>query len=275
MSLHIMIMVDGVNKYTKLMTISFLDCKKYYKELPHQVEAVTYLGEILLKTPARARLGLSTPVSWINISDEHLIWLQRQISPKTINKFASLWRADKRAPINKHINYFSQRDNKINWAISCNSSSHSMYTDFILRKFGKPGLNTDDEFVRRVYSGKYGKYSRNNSASWDIVHRVCRSFGVYCKYSNRGKLALIQEIKRNGISCTNIYHKGTGRRTRAGGHVICVVDYDKDKGFLFYDPWGSKPSNGYINKTQGVYWMTNNEFSWRHQGIHTEFVKLV
>ena len=268
MSLHIMIMVDGVNKYTKLMTISFLDCKKYYKELPHQVEAVTYLGEILLKTPARARLGLSTPVSWISISDEHLIWLQRQISPKTINKFASLWRNKYK----KQVEYYSQRDNKTLPYTSCNSSSHAMFVDFILENvLGKPGLGGDDEYVRRVYSGKYGRYGKNNSVSWDVQVRVVRSFGVRARYSNKGKAALIYQLTKRGlVAPANFRHKG-GINSSYGGHVVLITDYDKKKGFLIYDPFGTRMPD-YKIKNKGIYWMSEREFNKRWQGLFTEYL---
>ena len=250
------------------MTISLVDCKKYYKNLPHQRQAVEYLGELLFKTPAKKRLGLTTYVDWIDLDDSDLVWLQRQISPKTLNKFAAVWRN----ALGKKVDYFSQRDNKILPYTSCNSSSHAMFVDFILENvLGKPGLVGDDEYVRRVYSGKYGRYGKNNSVSWDIQVRVVRSFGIRARYNNKGKAALIYQITKRGlVAPTNFRHKGPAHRSY-GGHVTLATDYDKKKGFLIYDPYGTRMPD-YRVKDKGIYWMSEAEFNKRWQGLFTEYL---
>lgn len=258
--------------------IQLIDCKTFFKNLPHQIIAIDYLGELLLKTPAASKLHLINKQDWIKLNDVDLIWLQKQITLSTLSRFAVLYRSDSKSSLDSiKTKYFSQRDNKINWAVSCNSSSHAMYVDYFLRLNGRPGLSNDDDFISRVYSNKYGSYGRNNSLSWDLVHRVCYSFGVHCKYVNFTKKLLIHSLlKDNYITCVNIFHKGLSRSSRSGGHVIVLADYLPDtKQFLVYDPWGSQPSNNYLNKSNGIYYMPESEFDWRWQGIYTEFIKMI
>ena len=255
--------------------INLLDVKKYYKELPHQRDAVFYLGEKLLSTPAAEKLNLRAEMDWIDSEDEDLEWLQRQLEippASTLHKFTELWRADKIPSVNSQAKYFSQRDNKIKPYVSCNSSSHAMFCDYVLRtKLGQEGFASDDTYVCRVYSGKYGTYGSNNSLSWDIQIKVCKSFGVKAQYSNKGKQALIREITENeGICPLNIFHRGAKPSNRSGGHVVVAVDYDPVKGFKIFDPFGSYPPT-YSNKKNGTYWLPEKEFNWRFQGIFTKF----
>ena len=255
------------------MTISFLDVKKYYKGEEHQEEAVSYIGDLLLTTPVKDILGLQSSLDWINLEDKYLEWLQRQIGPLTLDKFTMLWRAPKVVPsIEEQVKYFSQRDNKILPYTSCNSSSHAMFADFILRNvLKKEGLHTDDEYVKRIYSGKYGIYGKNNSMSWDIQMNCLRSFGIKAKYNNQGKGALINQLEGNMVAPLNIWHKGTSKSNRGGGHVVCCIDYNVDKGFLIYDPYGTRPP--YYNKpNHGTYWLNDAEFNWRYQGLFTEYL---
>lgn len=259
------------------MTILLTNVKKYYKEERHQIEACKYLGRLLLKTPSRIRLGLRSELDWLECSDKELEWLQNQISNKTLYKFAELWRNKVITP-SQHINelkkvkYFSQRDNYILPYVTCNSSAHSMFLDYILRyKLGKDGLTDDKEFIKRVFSGKYGTYGRNPSVSWDIQSNVCRSYGVNAKYTNKGKNALIRDLTDNNlIAPINIYHYGSSRRNRRGGHVVVAVDFDNKKGFLIYDPYGSRPPS-YHNTSNGIYWMSLSEFNFRFQGLYTKY----
>lgn len=256
--------------------IDLLDVKEYYKDLDHQNTAIAYLGEILLTTPSKERLDLRTNNDWLEKSDEDLVWLQKQLSlgeQTTLKHFAQLWRMDKLPTVESQAKYFSQRDNKIKPYVSCNSSSHAMFCDYILRnRLGKAGFTGDDEYVSRVYSGKYGRYGSNNSVSWDIQIRVCNSFGVKAKYSNEGKQALIGELVEKGnIAPVNIYHYGTKPSSRRGGHVIVAIDYDKTKGFYISDPFGTRPPT-YKEKWKGGYWLAEREFNWRWQGIFTKFI---
>lgn len=257
--------------------ISLVDVKKYYKELPHQKEAVEFLGALLLKTPAKNRLHLIYKDSWVKLEDSELQWLQSQISNRTLEKFTALWRIDLIESVEDQLEHYSQINNPILPYTSCNSSSHAMFTDYCLEtKAKKPGLNGDNEFVRRVYSGKYGTYGRNNSVSWDIQIRVVRSFGINARYSNKGKNALIYELtNQNMVAPTNFRHKG-GLRNSYGGHVVVAADYDPKKGFLIYDPFGYRmPNYTKQEEGQGIYWMSDREFDARWQGLFTQYVGLL
>lgn len=257
------------------MSLSFLNVKKYYQPEvnPHQLEAVSYIGDLLLTTPVKSILNLNTNTDWVNLDDKYLEWLQRQIGPLTLNKFKTLWRSKKVVPtVEEQVKYFSQRDNKILPYVSCNASSHAMFADFILTSIlNKEGLTNDDEYVSRVYSGKYGTYGKNNSLSWDVQMNVLRSFGIKAKYNNQGKAALIKYLEGDMIAPINIWHRGTSRATRAGGHVCVAVDYLKGKGFFIFDPFGTRPP--YYNETsKGTYWMTESEFDFRFQGLFTQYL---
>ena len=247
--------------------INLTDVKKYYKGLPHQVEAVHYLGNLLLRTPAKKRLNLSNPESWLRCTNYDLNWLQRQISNDTLENFADIWRNK----IDVKPTYFSQLDNPIKPYVTCNSSSHAMYTDYYLRKGGKEGLGSDNEFVKRVFDAKYGgKNFKNPSVVWDIQVNVCRSFGIDMRYYWDGNLKKLQQELKKGVSCINIYHKGNSKATRGGGHVILAIDYVPGRGYLVADPFGSRRGN-YTDRNNGFYWISESEFSWAWQGCRTVF----
>ena len=257
-----------------MSTLELKNVPTHFRGAAHQIEAVRWLGKILIKTPAQERLKLTTPTSWINRKESDLEWLQRQISKPTLDKFTSLWRAEETvSTYESHLTHFSQLNNPILPYTSCNSSSHAMFTDYILRnKLDKPGLGNDIEFVKRVYSGNYGTFGRNNSVSWDIQIRVCKSFGVNSEYSNSGKQSLINEVtNRNSVAPTNFRHKGTISNPN-GGHVVVIADYEAGKGFLIYDPYGFRMPNYTRQKEgEGIYWMTEQEFDARWQGLFTLF----
>jgi len=72
--------------------ISLKDVKKYYKGLPKQKQAVEYLGNLLLQTPAKSKLDLKSNTDWVTVSDNKLDWLQAQVSDYTLTKFTDIWR---------------------------------------------------------------------------------------------------------------------------------------------------------------------------------------
>lgn len=75
--------------------ILLINAKEFYTGSSSQKEAVEFLGQLLLNSPAKDRLNLKTKDDWINLSDEALEWLQRQISNITLNKFAYIYRGKK------------------------------------------------------------------------------------------------------------------------------------------------------------------------------------
>lgn len=256
--------------------IQLTDVKKYYKELPHQKRAIEFLGNLLLKTPAKDRLELDDNLEWITLEDSALQWLQRQIGNQTLETFAILYRGEVQSNYKEQIEYYSQLDNKILPYTSCNSSAHAMFVNHVLIKLGKPGLGGDDEYVKRVYSGKYGTYGRNNSVSWDIQQNVVRSFDIKSKYVSGDRAGFISQVNEsNIITPTNFAHKGP-TRSPYGGHVVCVAQYDVKKGYLLYDPYGTRMPD-YKNQTRdgGIYWMSEREFNSRWQSIWTKYLGVV
>lgn len=250
--------------------IKLVDVKRYYKNLPHQQEAVRYLGGLLLKTPAADSLDLNDEDDLLTLEDEDLVWLQKQISHATLAKFAEIWRNE--IPSLEPI-YFSQRDNSIKPYVTCNSSSHAMLTDYYLRASGRKGLSNDETYLRRVFGGKYGRYGSNPSVSWDIQERVAKSFGIGVKYHWDSNEKALREELENGVSCVNIYHKGNNSRNRGGGHVILAVDYSPEKGYFVFDPFGYRCGH-YTKSNVGKYWIPQSEWDWRWQGCRTKFIGL-
>lgn len=255
--------------------ILLTDAKKYYKNLAHQIQAIEYLGDLLLDTPASSKLKLKASKDWINLEDKDLIWLQQQVSPETINKFGILYRGAVVSIPSIQLKHYSQLNNYRNQYNSCNSSSHAMFVDYVLRVHNKQGLKNDDEYLQKVYSGKYGVYGTNSSVSWDVQCNVVRSYGIKCKYISGNKVELIKNITElNLVAPANFAHKGSLQST-GGGHVVVLADYDKVKGFLIYDPYGKRMPD-YTNQKEGegIYWMSEKEFDIRHQGIWTQFLGL-
>jgi len=195
--------------------------------------------------------------------DQALAYLDEAIDLAVLETMRRIWR--------KHFTYFSQRDNLINPYVSCNSSSHAMLVDFMLRKNRRGSLANDNEYVSKVYSGNYGTYGKNNSVSWDIQMKVVGSYGIKCRYNNKGKEALISYLHKGYIAPANFKHKGR-LKSPFGGHVAVVVDFDEDRGFLIADPFGS-PMPTYVNHECGYYWMSEKEFDARTQGLFTEVIE--
>jgi hypothetical protein len=103
-----------------------------------------------------------------------------------------------------------------------------------------------------------------------------RSFGIKSKYISGDKTGLIQQVNQfNLITPTNFAHKGDIRNPH-GGHVCAVAQFDSKKGFLIYDPYGSRMPD-YSNQTSdgGIYWMSDAEFNKRWQNIWTKYLGLV
>ena len=230
------------------MTIKLLDVKKYYKGIPHQKIAVSFLHEILLNTPAKERLGLSTQKTFLELSDDRIEWLQRQLEgTSTLNKFAELWRADSIDTENTSevvAKIFSQRDNSILPYVTCSSSSHASYVDYLYRKWGKEGLSSDEEYLKKVFSGKYSRVgsSRNKSIYWEVHDSVLKDYGINSKYIWNGDLnGLKKEVEKNGASVINIFHKGTSRSNRGGGHVVLATQFHPNGAVDILDPFGERP----------------------------------
>lgn len=255
--------------------ISLTDAKKYYKSLAHQIVAIEYLGDLLLVTPAAKKLNLKSNKDWIELKEEDLVWLQKQLSVSTVDKFGVLFRGGVVATPEYQLKHYSQLNNYRNQYNSCNSSSHAMFTNYILLVNNKKGLTGDDEYLKRVYSGKYGIYGTNSSVSWDVQCNVVRSYGINCKYISGDKAGLIKQITElNLVAPVNFAHKGP-LNSPSGGHVTVAADYDKAKGFLIYDPYGYRmPDYTKQKEGEGIYWMTEKEFNARHQGIWTKYLGL-
>jgi hypothetical protein len=154
--------------------------------------------------------------------------------------------------------YFSQRDNFTMPHRTCNSSTHAMYCDWLLRVIGKFGLETDDGYLRKIIkNGTDTIYHEAHTA-------VIKEYGFSTKWNTDRDWAFVMALLDAGfpVPC-NILHRGT-RKAPKGGHIIMLVGR-KDGVLLAHDPYGTLAS-GY-SATNGKHsQISESEFRDRWQG---------
>ena len=153
--------------------------------------------------------------------------------------------------------YYSQRDNRRQWRRTCNSSSNAMYTNWLLRACGKPGLNGDNDFLNKVLS-------IGDSIYHGIQTQVVRQYGFKTKWMTDRDLPFVKELLSKGfvVPC-NIKHLGSDSRPH-GGHVLALIGY-KDGVFTAHDPWGTLESR-YSNHNGAYSKISESTFKKRWQG---------
>jgi uncharacterized protein YvpB len=270
-----------------MTTILLINAKKYYKELPHQKEAVEYLGNLLLNTPAKQRLSLKTKTDWIKSDDKWLEWLQNQISSNTLEKFASIWRQDVKAenaephpPSDKVIEqarkqvYYIQLDNNRKPYSVCNSVAHAMLLKYMLPKALPNDRNADQVYVNKVLSGAFGRKGyRNPSIYWDVQSNGMKYYGLNTRINtSHDRPALESQVSKGIPTPVNISYKSSG-------HVICLVGVDATH-FDVFDPYGEMDyvSGRYIRYTNvefnsGKYRVSKAGFYRRWQSVFTQVIQ--
>jgi hypothetical protein len=229
--------------------------KEYYKGLTHQIKAVTWL-EATLKVNGYGNIKI------LELPKESAIRLEKLLSKNTMACFVDMWRDDVEDVYNPV--YFSQIDNKILPYTTCNSSSNAV----LLATMKKGSIKNDDEYVTRVFSGKYGyKGERNPSIYHDLHTRVLASYGLNTIWmTDRNIKAVLMAIKSHPI-VVNILHKGLIGSNLGGGHVICLVK--QENGVLtVFDPYGlyNWKTGEYRVGAKGVYTVSVDLFLKRWQG---------
>jgi len=255
--------------------VNLADVPKYYTREEHQVNAVTFLGEVLLDTPAKERLHLKTATDWIKLSSSDLDWLHKQISIETLTTFTRIWRhltaveaeEDKETQAGLVEYYESQLDSPINKHVVCNSVSHwMMYCS--IKDVNKPV----DEYVRRVMRGEFGRGSaKNPSIYWDVHTKGLRAYDLQTRINSSGNFSkAIAQSEKGILTPTNICHRGHINNQR-GGHVVCLAGMDGDK-IKIFDPYGEL---NYITgvsdlSKKGIYSVSKGNFLKRWQGVFCE-----
>ncbi len=176
---------------------------------------------------------------------------------RQIDRLTQYLPAGKTLNLDVKTKYFSQRDNYTQADRTCNSSSNAMYVDWLSRVTGKPGLDSDDEYLRKVIP------IGDSPQHW-VQTKVIEGYGFKTKWMTDKDLPFVKDLIKAGFPVVvNILHKGSIRKP-SGGHVIMLIDL-KDGDWIAHDPWGTLTSQYKVHK--GEYSrISEKEFQCRWQG---------
>ncbi|WP_228008522.1 C39 family peptidase [Microcystis aeruginosa] len=153
--------------------------------------------------------------------------------------------------------YFSQRDNYRDAHRTCNSSSNAMYLDWLLRMIGKPGLDSDDGYLKKVFS-------IGDSPDHSVQTKAIKLYGFNTKWMTDRDTPFVEDLVEAGFPVVvNILHKGPITNP-SGGHIIMLID-QKAEDWIAHDPWGTLTSQ--YKEHKGEYSrISKQEFNARWQG---------
>ena len=153
--------------------------------------------------------------------------------------------------------YFSQRDNYRDAHRTCNSSSNAMYLDWLLRMIGKPGLDSDDGYLKKVLS-------IGDSPDHSVQTKAIKQYGFNTKWMTDRDTPFVEDLVEAGFPVVvNILHKGPITNP-SGGHIIMLID-QKAEDWIAHDPWGTLTSQ--YKEHKGEYSrISKQEFNARWQG---------
>ncbi|MDB9414853.1 C39 family peptidase [Microcystis aeruginosa] len=153
--------------------------------------------------------------------------------------------------------YFSQRDNYRDAHRTCNSSSNAMYLDWLLRMIGKPGLDSDDGYLKKVFS-------IGDSPDHSVQTKAIKQYGFNTKWMTDRDTPFVEDLVEAGFPVVvNILHKGPITNP-SGGHIIMLID-QKAEDWIAHDPWGTLTSQ--YKEHKGEYSrISKQEFNARWQG---------
>lgn len=195
-------------------TVDISQVSKYYKQLPHQIEALNYLKS----------QGVDT--------DKLLL--------QTV--------------IDLPVPYYSQRDNSTRPYQTCNMTCVAMILEYFFQqeKLKKDGLfarlrkkaieekKQIEDLLTADITKNYGNDAIYNHA---VISRVLQEFGVRSIFNVKTPFSEIKEALRKGNPC--IY---SGKFTRSG-HIVVIRGYDDTtKQWIVNDPFGEYTPNGYVSK---------------------------
>ena len=153
--------------------------------------------------------------------------------------------------------YFSQRDNYTQPHRTCNSSSNAMYLDWLLRVTGKPGLDNDDGYLRKVFA-------KGDTTVHSVQTKIVEGYGFKTQWMTDGDLPFVKDLVDTGFPVpVNILHRGSIARPK-GGHIIVLIGR-KNGYWIAHDPYGTLESNYKVHN--GAYSrISEKEFKARWQG---------
>ena len=176
---------------------------------------------------------------------------------RQIDRLTKYLPASKTLNLDVKTKYFSQRDNYRDAGRTCNSSSNAMYLDWLCRVIGKPGLDGDNGYLRKVFS------IGDSPQHW-VQTKAINAYGFRTKWMTDKDTLFIKDLVKAGFPVVvNILHKGSIRNP-SGGHIIMLIDR-KEEDWIAHDPWGTLKSHYQVHK--GEYSrISEKEFNARWQG---------
>lgn len=227
--------------------------QKYYKNLKHQTEAILWLQQKLYDN------GYGT-IDLLNLSGDCAVLLERKLSQTTLQIFNDMWHNYTRQP----VPYYSQLDNSIKPYVTCNSSANAMLLKSCLPDALPQG---DDEYVRKVMSGMFGRENTKNPSIYHEVHtKALRYYGLHTDWRVGLTKEKIRELIKRQPLVVNIWHKGD-ITAPTGGHVIVLTELN-DVFLTVHDPYGmfNWKTGQYNHQIEGIYSVNLDNFMKRSQG---------
>ena len=224
-------------------SIQFFDVLQYYRKMPHQDEALTWLqqqlpADLLAEfarrwrsnpTPAPApTLPQTVAAIAANTVGSTNVTPTVQVQPQTTDT------------VQLKVPYLSQLDNTLDPHGTCNVTSASMCMAYL----GHPirnaqNLQIEDELNQYCYD-----HGLDRHVPGDIA-KVIRAYGYKDDFQPDAKWGDVKKWLAGGNPCI-VHGWFTG-----SGHIIAIIGYNK-KGWIVHDPYGEWYPEGYDTNRSGA-----------------------
>ncbi|GBE74492.1 hypothetical protein myaer87_17190 [Microcystis aeruginosa NIES-87] len=238
------------------------DRQRYYDkacQVIKQLPSTPLHTEELAAQPetGKAARESSDQVSKVEVVKESPLKHANPAVQRQIDRLTQYLPSGKTLNLETKTRYFSQRDNYRDAHRTCNSSSNAMYLDWLLRMIGKPGLDSDDGYLKKVFS-------IGDSPDHSVQTKAIKQYGFNTKWMTDRDTPFVEDLVEAGFPVVvNILHKGPITNP-SGGHIIMLID-QKAEDWIAHDPWGTLTSQ--YKEHKGEYSrISKQEFNARWQG---------
>lgn len=238
------------------------DRQRYYDkacQVIKQLPSTPLHTEELATKPetGKAATESSDQVSKVEVVKESPLKHANPAVQRQIDRLTQYLPSGKTLNLETKTRYFSQRDNYRDAHRTCNSSSNAMYLDWLLRMIGKPGLDSDDGYLKKVFS-------IGDSPDHSVQTKAIKQYGFNTKWMTDRDTPFVEDLVEAGFPVVvNILHKGPITNP-SGGHIIMLID-QKAEDWIAHDPWGTLTSQ--YKEHKGEYSrISKQEFNARWQG---------
>jgi predicted chitinase/tetratricopeptide (TPR) repeat protein len=238
------------------------DRQRYYDkacQVIKQLPSTPLHTEELAAKPetGKAATESSDQVSKVEVVKESPLKHANPAVQRQIERLTQYLPSGKTLNLETKTRYFSQRDNYRDAHRTCNSSSNAMYLDWLLRMIGKPGLDSDDGYLKKVLS-------IGDSPDHSVQTKAIKQYGFNTKWMTDRDTPFVEDLVEAGFPVVvNILHKGPITNP-SGGHIIMLID-QKAEDWIAHDPWGTLTSQ--YKEHKGEYSrISKQEFNARWQG---------